>query len=160
MTPFSIIETYLNITDDTAEGNSLFKQEVIRANYLLQRIKQLQQGEHALVFFDEMYSGTSPKESVACAYGTAYHLAQQKQALSMVATHYEELTTIPDQFPSVGNYCMTVQRTPRGSQPFYCSFKVQPGISHDHVALEILAQEGVDADILHTARQFMMQQSA
>ena len=76
-TPFSSINTYLNIKDDVAMGRSKFRMEALRANDLIERIESMSEHEDPdrghLVFsmMDETFSSTDPKEGSAAAYSNS-----------------------------------------------------------------------------------------
>jgi hypothetical protein len=108
MSVFAVIETYLNITDDVQQGNSLFKKEVMRAAALLKRAEQAQ-GKPSLLIFDEMFSGTTPYEGVSCAYSVAQYIAQQPSVLSCIATHFMYLTQLARKYSSVENKCVRLE---------------------------------------------------
>ena len=63
MTPFGVICTYLNISDDISSGLSLFKAEVKRFQDLMKATKKLPNGSFAFVILDEIFTGTSPDKA-------------------------------------------------------------------------------------------------
>ena len=52
---------------------------------------------------DEIGRGTSTFDGLALAWACADYLARQSKALTLFATHYFELTQLPEQYPNVHN---------------------------------------------------------
>lgn len=156
-TPFSSIATYLNITDDIGAGNSLFKSEVLRTQKLIDQIAQAKQGEFSFAVFDEIFNGTSPVEGTAAAYSVAKHLGNFEKNICMIATHFPLLTKLEQDSPSFSNYKVSVVKYSDGSISY--PFKLEKGISQQHVAIDILRNQGFAHKILDDA-QAIIKQSA
>ncbi|MEX0849760.1 MAG: hypothetical protein WD055_06015 [Candidatus Dependentiae bacterium] len=148
LTPFSYMATYMNITDDIVAGKSLFKAEVARAHDLLEQIKDMPQHEFSFIVMDEIFSGTNPKEGQAAAYSVAKHIGDFDNVVCFIATHYDLLTQL-EQFGSFVNFHVSVQKQTRG---FHYPFKLKCGVSNQHIALDILQDDGFASDIVDTAR--------
>ncbi|MDQ5890788.1 MAG: mismatch repair protein MutS [Candidatus Dependentiae bacterium] len=153
MSIFAAIETYLNITDDIQKSNSLFKKEVMRANELLKRAVEAD-GKPVLLIFDEMFSGTSPHEGISCAYATVSRIAQMSNVLSCVATHFKYLTKLAQKYPCIANKCVRLDPI-RGGNGYVRTYRLYDGISNQHVALDMLGEEGVDNAIVKQARDIL-----
>jgi DNA mismatch repair protein MutS len=156
LTPFNFVATYLNITDDINSGNSLFKAEVLRTQELIMALGALPPGQHGLLIFDEVFNGTTPKEGSAAAFAVAEHLGTLRNGITIVATHFEKLTTLTD-LPdcSYKNYKVTVKINDDGSLNY--PFKLKPGISSQHIALDILRSEGYTGAIVTRTAQLLGQ---
>ena len=147
LTPFSLVATYLNITDDINAGNSLFKAEVLRTQELIKALDSLQPGQHGLLIFDEIFNGTTPTEGSAAAYAVAEHLGARLNSMTILATHFERLTKLEALAEcSYKNYMVTVSINEDGCLSY--PFKIQPGISQQHIALDILRSEGYTGTII------------
>src|SRR5690606_26808757 len=57
----------------------------------------------SLVLLDEIGRGTSTFDGLSLAWAAAAHLAERIGAFTLFATHYFELTALPDQFPTIDN---------------------------------------------------------
>jgi DNA mismatch repair protein MutS len=148
LTPFSYMATYMNITDDIVAGKSLFKAEVERAHDLLEHIKKMPQHDFSFIVMDEIFSGTNPKEGQAAAYSVAKHIGNFNNVVCWIATHYDLLTQL-EQFDSFVNFHVSVQKRTDG---FHYPFMLKQGISNQHIALDILQDDGFASDIVDTAR--------
>ncbi len=157
LTPFTSIATYLNITDDIGAGNSLYKAEVLRVVELMKRIDSLRTGKFSFALFDEVFNGTSPREGSVAAFSIVDDLAKKKNSLNLVATHFELLTRLSERNDRVMNYKVSVNVHENGIIEY--PFKLEPGISHQHVAIDILRNEGVSTHILDQATTMLRSMS-
>lgn len=154
-TPFAKINTYMNIADDTAGGNSLFKSEVLRAQSLLNTVKTLPAGQFSFSVMDEMFSGTSPKEGEAASYAVAEKIGSLPNSMLLLATHFQKLTGLQDNTDNFKNYQVRVERHDNGT--FSYPFKLAEGKADQNVAIEILQQQGFDTSILDSANTILEQ---
>lgn len=152
ITPFTTIATYLNITDDIASGNSLFKAQVLRAQEMVNLVENTPTGQFSFVALDEMFNGTSAHESTAAAYSVINHIGKSENNICVVATHFPLLTQLEEKSPAFANYKVSVNVDETGIQ---YPFKLEKGISHQHIALDILKQEGYDCKIIDEASQIL-----
>ncbi len=149
-TPFSSIATYLNITDDTGSGQSLFKAEVVRAQELIERVKHSQPGVFNFAIFDEIFNGTSPIEGCAAAWSVAKHLGTFSNSICLIATHFALLTNLEKQTESFSNYKVSVEKQTNGTILY--PYKLERGISTQHIALDILRNQGFASTIIDDAQ--------
>ncbi len=152
-TPFSKIITYMNITDDTASGKSLFMSEVERAQELLDIVEHLDKNQFSLCIMDEMFSGTSPREGEAASYAVAEELGSTPNSILLLASHFDMLKKLEFDTPLFINYQVRVIRYDDGT--FTYPFKVEYGAANQNVALEILKSKGVNARILDKAQKIL-----
>jgi DNA mismatch repair protein MutS len=153
ITPFYSIATYLNIVDDIAAGNSLFKAQVLRAQEMINLVEQTPNNKFSFVALDEMFNGTSAKESMAAAYSVVKHIGQYPNNISIVATHFPLLTNLEGEISAFANYKVSVEVDDK--KGIYYPFKLEHGSSTQHVALDILRQEGYDCTILAEATEIL-----
>jgi DNA mismatch repair protein MutS len=152
ITPFYNIATYLNIIDDIASGNSLFKAQVLRAQEMVNVIEQTPANKFSFVALDEMFNGTSSKESKAAAYSVVKHIGKYTNNICIVATHFPLLTQLEQENNAFVNYKVSVNVDETG---IHYPFKLEEGSSNQHIALEILKQEGYDCSILDEASKIL-----
>lgn len=152
ITPFATIATYLNIVDDIAAGNSLFKAQVLRAQEMVNLVEQTPTSEFSFVALDEMFNGTSANESMAAAYSVVKHIGKFENNISIVATHFPLLTQLEKEAEVFANYKVSVNVDDTG---IHYPFKLEKGLSNQHVALDILKQEGYDCTIVNEASEIL-----
>ncbi len=151
VTPVSKIMTYLNITDDIAAGNSYFKAGVKRAQELVVMADGLYTNEFAFVAADEVFEGTTDDEGKAAAYAFIDAIGRNPHVIGATATHFPIVTNLEAETQGryFKNYKVSVCIPENG--PLSYPFKLEPGISDQNVAFDILRQEGFDTAFLNKA---------
>lgn len=154
-TPFSSIATYRNITDDIGEGNSLFKAEVLRTQNLIDQIKNSGKNDFCFVLFDEVFNGTSPVEGSAAAFSVAKYLANFNNCICVISTHFDLLTKLESETEKYTNYMVRVIKQNDGT--LYHPYTLERGASKEHVAIDILKNQGFSSEIIDNANQIVAQ---
>jgi len=140
MTPLSVNGSSMNINDDTAAGNSLFKAEVLRAQSIVKLVDGLKDGEYAFFVIDELFTGTSAEKGAAAAYKIVNYLAQNPNVIMIMATHFPSLTALEQDTNGIcKNYNLDIYKDEQGN--LLRSFKLNEGISSSNVAEDILNNE-------------------
>lgn len=152
-TPFTTISTYLNITDDVGAGQSLFKSEVLRCQELINKIEKSKETEFHFQVFDEIFNGTTPEEGMAAAYGVAKHLSNFNNNICLLATHFKELTNLEIKTSSFENYKVSVDYLDNGKLSY--PYKLEKGKSVQHVAFDILQNQGFSGSIIDDAKEVL-----
>lgn len=155
-TPFKKIMTYLNITDDIAAGNSHFKAGVLRARKLMTTASNKTKGNFSFTAVDEVFNGTSFKEGQAAAYALIEQLGQQPNNMCATVTHFPKIAHLENRTPYFSNYKVTVIQDHNGA--IHYPYKLQPGISNQAIALDILKQEGFGDTFLDKAHEILIEQ--
>jgi DNA mismatch repair protein MutS len=96
--PIDRIFTRIGAGDDLAGGRSTFMVEMTETANILHNASQ-----HSLVLIDEIGRGTSTFDGLALAWACATHLAEEIQAFTLFATHYFELTRLPEHLSYIYN---------------------------------------------------------
>lgn len=149
LTPFAKINTYMNISDSAA-FESHFQAEMYRAQDLIKTIKSLGKNQFSFIVMDELFTGTNPEEGEAAAVGVAQRLSTYDKSLCIFATHFKEMTKLEKETHGVmKNYKVTAFKRADGS--FNYPYTLQEGISDQKIALDLLANEGFDHEILDVA---------
>lgn len=92
------IFTRIGASDDLASNRSTFMVEMSETAYILHHATP-----QSLVLMDEVGRGTSTFDGLALAHAIAEHIIQKNQSLCLFATHYFELTKLPETHSSVVN---------------------------------------------------------
>jgi DNA mismatch repair ATPase MutS len=85
--PYTHIHSYLNIPD-TSGRDSLFQAESRRCKEILDKIRYTSNTERHFCIFDELYSGTNPKEAAKSAHSILKYLSQNANVRFILTTHY------------------------------------------------------------------------
>lgn len=96
------IFTRIGASDDLASGRSTFMVEMTETANILHNATR-----NSLVLMDEIGRGTSTFDGLSLAWASASHLAKKIGALTLFATHYFELTHLPDDHAGVVNVHVT-----------------------------------------------------
>lgn len=148
LTPFKVLNTYLNIVE--SHGISQHRAEVRRVRSLVDSLQSLKGDEFGLTIMDEMLRLTDPDVGAAAALGVGTVLGDNKRSLLILATHFANLTTLADLSPShYNNYRVSAIKNNDGSFSF--PYRLEKGINDKVIALDLLAHEGFDPNILNFA---------
>jgi DNA mismatch repair protein MutS len=141
---FSSIYTRIGAQDDIAGGRSTFMVEMSELAHILKNARQ-----HSLVLLDEIGRGTSTYDGLALAWAACEHL-HASGAYTLFATHYFELTSLPDRLAHARNFHVAAKHE-AASLTFY--HQVLPGPASKSYGLEVAHLAGVPAPVLETAKR-------
>lgn len=141
LTPFSRLDCYLNIADDTAAGNSGFKAAVLRAKAVLESIDQQGMDQFAFLILDELFSGTSPEQVEQLTSEFVKRLSSFPNCIAMNATHYQKVLSLEKETKGIcANYRMGAVVNEDGSVKRY-TYRFERGISMVRNAHQIAHEE-------------------
>ncbi len=141
--------TRIGSSDDLASGRSTFMVEMTEtANILHNATRQ------SLVLMDEIGRGTSTFDGLSLAWACANHLAVKIQALTLFATHYFELTQLPDQVPNVVNVHLSAKE--QGDTILFLH-KVMEGPANQSYGLQVAKLAGVPSGVIQNAKRKLNQ---
>ena len=139
------IFTRIGASDDLASGRSTFMVEMTEtANILHQATKD------SLVLIDEIGRGTSTYDGLSLAWACAEWLAKKSQSLTLFATHYFELTGLPNQLKGVANVHLDAREHNDGIAFMHT---VQEGPASKSYGLAVAALAGVPKQVIQLAKQ-------
>lgn len=143
--PVDRIFTRVGAADDLASGRSTFMVEMTETANILHNAT-----EHSLVLMDEIGRGTSTYDGLSLAWACAENLANRIKALTLFATHYFELTTLPEKMEGVVN--VHLDAIEHGDTIAFMH-SVQDGAASKSYGLAVAALAGVPKDVIKRARQ-------
>lgn len=147
--PIDRIFTRIGASDDLASGRSTFMVEMTEmANILHQATEQ------SLVLVDEIGRGTSTYDGLSLAWACAEWLAKQTQSLTLFATHYFELTHLPNQLKGVANVHLDALEH---NDTIAFMHNVQEGAASKSYGLAVAALAGVPKQVIQLAKQKLAQ---
>jgi DNA mismatch repair protein MutS len=143
--PIDRIFTRVGAADDLASGRSTFMVEMTETANILHNAT-----EHSLVLMDEIGRGTSTYDGLSLAWACAESLANRIKALTLFATHYFELTTLPEKMEGVAN--VHLDAIEHGDTIAFMH-SVQDGAASKSYGLAVAALAGVPKEVIKRARQ-------
>lgn len=142
--PIDRIFTRMGSSDDVAGGRSTFMVEMTEtANILHNATAQ------SLVLMDEVGRGTSTFDGLSLAWASAAHLAENIKALTLFATHYFEMTALPEQHDNVTN--VHLKATEHDERIIFLH-SVEEGPASQSYGLQVAQLAGVPANVIQAAK--------
>lgn len=135
-TPFDVILSYLNISDDLINGYSLFASEIKRAKDLLEIIRALTPGQKLFFALDELFTGTAAEQGETCAYEFIKKTSGFDQILFVYATHFNKLKELGNQNIGLTNYKVDAPIKNDTGKLVY-PFTLSLGASNVNIALDM-----------------------
>ena len=108
--------------------------------------------EHSLVLMDEVGRGTSTFDGLALAWAIARHLIDTSRSFTLFATHYFELTQLPESHPSAANVHLSAVEH-KDSIVFLHA--VQDGPASQSYGLQVAQLAGVPPAVIRAARKHL-----
>lgn len=143
------IFTRIGAYDDLASGRSTFMVEMTEmANILHQATSQ------SLVLIDEIGRGTSTYDGLSLAWACAEWLAKKTRSLTLFATHYFELTALPEQIEGIANIHLDALEH---NNTIAFMHAVQDGAASKSYGLAVAALAGVPQSVIKLAKQKLHQ---
>ena len=143
--PIDQVFTRIGASDDLSGGRSTFMVEMTEAANILNNASA-----NSLVLMDEIGRGTSTFDGLALAWACADHLAQKTRAFTLFATHYFELTQLPEQFSSIRN--VHLDAIEHGEDIIFMH-SVKEGPANQSYGLQVARLAGMPAQAIALARQ-------
>ncbi|MGR5119819.1 DNA mismatch repair protein MutS [Vibrio astriarenae] len=138
------IFTRIGASDDLASGRSTFMVEMTETANILHNSTS-----SSLVLMDEIGRGTSTYDGLSLAWATAEWLAKKIGALTLFATHYFELTELPQQIDTLAN--VHLDAVEHGDSIAFMH-AVQEGAASKSYGLAVAGLAGVPKTVIKNAR--------
>ncbi|QKQ28295.1 DNA mismatch repair protein MutS [Candidatus Reidiella endopervernicosa] len=142
--PIDRIFTRIGASDDLASGRSTFMVEMTETANILHNATA-----NSLVLMDEIGRGTSTYDGLSLAWACAAHLAERSAAFTLFATHYFELTTLPERFPTITN--VHLDAVEHGDSIVFLH-AVKEGPASQSYGLQVAQLAGVPKAVIEQAR--------
>ena len=150
--PIDRIYTRIGAADDLAGGRSTFMVEMTESAAILNGAT-----EQSLVLMDEVGRGTSTFDGLALAWAIARHLLEATRSFTLFATHYFELTQLPENQPAAANVHLSAVEH-KDSIVFLHA--VQPGPASQSYGLQVAQLAGVPQAVIRAARRHLAELEA
>jgi DNA mismatch repair protein MutS len=142
--PVDRIFSRIGAADDLAGGRSTFMVEMTETANILHNASA-----HSLVLMDEIGRGTSTYDGLSLAWACAVDLATRVQAYTLFATHYFELTQLPELHDGISN--VHLDATEHNDRIVFLH-AVREGAADRSYGLHVAALAGVPPHVIRQAR--------
>lgn len=147
--PVDQIFTRIGASDDLASGRSTFMVEMSEAANILNNAT-----EHSLVLMDEIGRGTSTFDGLSLAWACAEKLVRDIGAYTLFATHYFELTQIPERYDNARN--VHLDAIEHGDKIVFLH-QLKAGPANQSYGLQVAQLAGVPSDVIVAAKAKLME---
>ena len=145
--PIDQIFTRIGASDDLAGNRSTFMVEMSETAYILHHAT-----EQSLVLMDEVGRGTSTFDGLALAQAIAEHLLQKNQSFSLFATHYFELTKLPEAHATAVNMHLSALEE---GQDIVFLHHIEPGPASKSYGIAVAKLAGLPTRALKAAHKHL-----
>ena len=139
------IFTRIGSSDDLAGGRSTFMVEMTETANILNNAT-----EKSLVLMDEVGRGTSTFDGLSLAWACAVRLVEDIKACTLFATHYFELTALPELYGQAVN--VHLDATEHDDHIVFLH-AVQEGPANQSYGLQVAKLAGIPAPVIQNARR-------
>ena len=139
------IFTRIGASDDLAGGRSTFMVEMTEIAHILHHAN-----EHSLVLVDEIGRGTSTYDGLSLAHAIAKALLTNNKSFTLFATHYFELTELPENYPLSAN--IHLEAIEKGQDVVFLHH-IEAGPASKSYGIAVAKLAGVPDKIIRDARK-------
>jgi DNA mismatch repair protein MutS len=139
--------TRVGASDNLVRGQSTFMVEMSETSAILHTAT-----EKSLVLLDEIGRGTSTYDGVSIAWSVSEYLHDRIKCKTVFATHYHELTQLPDELVSACNYSVEVKEV--GDEVLFLHRLVAGGADRSY-GIEVGRLAGLPPVVLDRARKLL-----
>ncbi|MBR5940159.1 MAG: DNA mismatch repair protein MutS, partial [Neisseriaceae bacterium] len=143
------IFTRIGASDDLASNRSTFMVEMSETAKILHYAT-----EHSLVLMDEVGRGTATLDGLAIATAVAEHLLNKNKSFVLFATHYFELTRLPEKYPQAFNMHLTAVEN--GAEVVFLH-QVKAGPANKSYGIAVAKLAGIPKRVLAAAQKYLAQ---
>lgn len=143
--PIDRIFTRIGAADDLASGRSTFMVEMTETANILHNAT-----DQSLVLMDEIGRGTSTFDGLSLAWASAMQLGKKVKSFTLFATHYFELTTLPEHFANIQNVHLDAKEH---DDQIIFMHKVKPGPASQSYGIQVAQLAGVPANVISQAKK-------
>ena len=140
------IFTRIGASDELHAGRSTFMVEMTETANILHHAT-----DRSLVVLDEIGRGTSTLDGLSLAWAITENLAE-RGTRTLFATHYHELTAIPDRLPAVTNLHVSVREW---QDRIVFLHRIQPGRTNQSYGIHVAELAGLPIAAIQRARELL-----
>ena len=146
---FNKMFTRIGASDLLSQGLSTFMLEMKETSEILEKAD-----EKSFIILDEIGRGTATFDGMSLAQSILEFLTTEKKPLLFSATHYQELTQLANQHPSVCNISMAI-REEEGNIHFL--YLLKQGPTHKSYGIPVARLAGLPSVVVDRADQLLLE---
>lgn len=137
------IFTRIGASDNLAMGQSTFMVEMKEVANIIDNASK-----NSLLILDEVGRGTSTYDGLSIAYSILEYIATNLKAKTLFATHYHELCSLEEKYPSISNLSIAVKKE---EEDIIFLRKIINGPSNHSYGIDVAKLAGIDDFIIKRA---------
>ena len=142
--PIDTIYTRIGASDDLSSGYSTFMVEMTEAANILNNATS-----DSLVLMDEIGRGTSTYDGLSLAWSCAEHLSTVNRSYTLFATHYFELTQLPEHHDNIHN--VHIDAVEHGDKIIFLH-AVKDGPANQSYGVQVARLAGIPKSVIADAK--------
>lgn len=139
------IFTRIGANDDIANGMSTFMVEMSETAYIVNNAT-----EKSLILLDELGRGTATYDGLSLAWSVTDYLGNRSKAYTLFATHYLEMTELPDLYENMKN--LHVSAIDQGENIVFTHL-IEEGATSKSYGIHVAELAGLNSEILFNAKE-------
>lgn len=143
------IFTRIGATDNLTLGRSTFMVEMTETAQILNTASK-----RSLILLDEIGRGTATYDGLAIAWAVAEYIHSKVRAKTLFATHYHELTALPETHAGIFNLHVSARQA--GDRLVFLR-QIKPGNADRSYGIEVARLAGLPTDVIARARDVLAQ---
>jgi DNA mismatch repair protein MutS len=144
---FDRVFTRVGASDNLAQGQSTFLVEMIETAHILNSATP-----RSLILLDEIGRGTSTFDGLSLAWAIIEQIQKHKQALTLFATHYHELTELESIYPDIKNYNVAVREF---NDEMIFLRTIERGGADQSYGIQVARLAGIPDRVIRRAREIL-----
>ena len=142
LTPFSKIITYLSVSDDISDDQSMLVAEILRADRCIKTLNELKPNEFALTLIDDaLFKSTGFENGQKTAYHFVKRIENYPNAIALVISHFPLLATLEESTNrAFKNYQTHIIVDNLGKK--MSSYSLKKGICQQDAIFDLIKEQG------------------
>jgi DNA mismatch repair ATPase MutS len=149
---YDMLHSYLNIPD-TSGRDSLFQAEARRCKVILDKVEENPNHRHFCIF-DELYSGTNPREAAQAGYAYLKYLSETSNVDFILTTHYLDMCKKLNKLKSEKSIKIYHMLAIMEGEDIKYTYKIKKGITKMSGGVQVLKSLKYPEKIIQYSRDY------
>ncbi|HHH84707.1 MAG TPA: DNA mismatch repair protein MutS, partial [Firmicutes bacterium] len=145
--PVDKIFSRVGASDNLAGGESTFMVEMLETSHIIHNATR-----ESFIILDEIGRGTSTYDGLSLAWAITEYLHKSIDARTLFATHYHELTELPDLYPEIHNLNIQVKEW---NDKIVFLRKIEEGRADKSYGIQVARLAGLPDSVIDRAREIL-----